>query len=99
MDRVPASRIGHKRMFDKAVAMLVKQGRIVRIDMEFAVDRRIWEDFRERVRGMPAEGFTASEFGKHFGLSRKYSVPYLESLNRAGTLQRQGDRHRLRVSS
>ena len=53
----------------------------------------MWEALKNRVRRAAAESFTASEFGKNLGLSRKYSVPYLECLNRMGILRRQGDRH------
>jgi hypothetical protein len=71
----------------------LKEGRLVRIDNEFVLERSVWDDFKDRVQGATADSFTASEFGKVFGLSRKYSVPYLECLNRNGALRRQGDRH------
>ena len=57
------------------------------------MERSAWDDLERRVKSAGADGFTASEFGKTFGLSRKYSVPYLECLNRTGVLRRQGDRH------
>ena len=70
-----ASRIDRK-IFDKAAARLLKDGRLVRINNEFVLEASAWEALKARVRG--ASSFTASEFGKHIGLSRKYSVigPY-----------------------
>jgi selenocysteine-specific elongation factor len=82
-----------KKTFDKAAARLLRDGQLIRIDNEFVMERSAWDGLERRVRGAGKESFTASEFGKHFGLSRKYSVPYLECLNRTGVLRRQGDRH------
>jgi selenocysteine-specific elongation factor len=82
-----------RKTFDKAAARLIKEGRLIRVDNEFAMERSAWDDLESRVRSSGVTGFTASEFGKAFGLSRKYSVPYLECLNRTGILRRQGDRH------
>ena len=82
-----------KKTFDKVVARLLKEDRLIRIDNEFVLERSVWDAFKDQVQHAPAESFTASEFGKQFGLSRKYSVPYLECLNRTGALRRQGDRH------
>ena len=87
-----ASRIDRKT-FDKAAARLLKDGLLVRISSEFVLERTAWEALKTRVRRARADSFTASEFGKDNGLSRKYSVPYLECLNRLGVLRRQGDRH------
>jgi hypothetical protein len=80
-------------VFDKAAARLLKDGRLVRINNEFVVESSAWEELKARVRRGAVESFTASEFGRNVGLSRKYSVPYLECLNRMGLLRRQGDRH------
>jgi hypothetical protein len=82
-----------KKTFDKAAARLLKDGQLIRIDNDFVLERGAWNSLTERVRRTAAESFTASEFGKYLGLSRKYSVPYLECLNRAGILRRRGDRH------
>jgi selenocysteine-specific elongation factor len=87
-----ASRV-ERKVFDKAAARLLKDGRLVRINNEFVVESSAWEELKARVRRGAVESFTASEFGRNVGLSRKYSVPYLECLNRMGLLRRQGDRH------
>jgi len=84
---------GEKKTFDKVVGRLAKDGRLFRVDNEFAVERSVWDEFKTRVQRAAVDSFTASEFGKLFGLSRKYSVPYLECLNRLSVLRRQGDRH------
>ena len=82
-----------KKTFDIAASRLIKDGKVIRVDNEFVLEQPAWEELERRVRGSGMAGFTASEFGKAFGLSRKYSVPYLECLNRTGVLRRQGDRH------
>jgi selenocysteine-specific elongation factor len=82
-----------KKTFDKAAARLLKDGQLIRIDKDFVLERGAWNSLTERVKRSAPESFTASEFGKYLGLSRKYSVPYLECLNRAGILRRRGDRH------
>ena len=82
-----------RKVFDKAVAKLLKEGRLIRVDNEFVLERSVWDALKDQVLHAAPDSFTASEFGKHFGLSRKYSVPYLECLNRMGCLRRQGDRH------
>ena len=82
-----------RKVFDKAAARLLKEGRLIRISNEFVLETSVWEALKTRVRRTAAASFTASEFGKDLGLSRKYSVPYLECLNRMGVLRRQGDRH------
>ena len=82
-----------KKTFAKAAARLLRDGQLIRIDNDFVMERSAWDGLERHVRGAGKESFTASEFGKHFGLSRKYSVPYLECLNRKGILRRQGDRH------
>ena len=82
-----------RKTFDKAAARLLKEGRVIRVSNEFVLESSAWEALKNRVRQSAAGSFTASEFGKDLGLSRKYSVPYLECLNRLGLLRRQGDRH------
>jgi selenocysteine-specific elongation factor len=82
-----------KKTFDKVAAKLLKEGELIRIDNEFVLERSAWNQLKDRVSRAQAESFTASEFGKYLGLSRKYSVPYLECLNRMGILRRLGDRH------
>ena len=82
-----------KKTFDKAASRLIKDGKVIRVDNEFVMEQPAWEELERRVSGSGMAGFTASEFGKAFGLSRKYSVPFLECLNRTGVLRRQGDRH------
>ena len=81
-----------EKTFDKAAARLIKEGRVIRVDNEFVMEQPLG-GVGEPRHGSGMAGFTASEFGKAFGLSRKYSVPYLECLNRTGVLRRQGDRH------
>jgi hypothetical protein len=47
--------------------------------------------------GLPA-GFTGANFRDHFGLTRKYAVPFLEWLDNEGHTVRQGDGRTLKAT-
>jgi selenocysteine-specific elongation factor len=85
-----------RKTFDKALGRLLKEGVLLRIDQELVVDRAAWETFVAEIRGQLLEPVTVSEFGKRFGLSRKYSVPYLECLNRMNVMRRVGEKHQVK---
>jgi hypothetical protein len=87
---------GDRKTFDKALARLLKEGVLLRVDQELVVDRAAWNAFVADIRSQLVEPVTVSEFGKRFGLSRKYSVPYLECLNRTSVMRRVGEKHEVR---
>jgi selenocysteine-specific elongation factor len=82
-----------RKMFDKVLARLVEDGRLVRIDADFVLDRETWTALRRGLLEFPASGVTPADFGKHFGLTRKFTMPYLECLNRSGLMRRDGGKH------
>lgn len=86
---------GDRKTFDKALARLLKEGVLLRIDQELVVDRAAWNALVADIKSQLAEPVTVSEFGKRFGLSRKYSVPYLECLNRMSLMRRVGEKHQV----
>ena len=82
-----------RKTFDKVTASLLKSGSIVRIDNEWVLGREAWAQLGRGLLELPDRGVTPAEFGQHFGLTRKYSMPYIECLNRMGWMRRVGDRH------
>lgn len=82
-----------RKTFDKATASLLKEEAAIRIDNEFVLAGEAWADLRRGLMTFPAEGVTPAEFGRHFDITRKYSMPYLECLNRMGLMRREGNRH------
>lgn len=85
----------HAKTFDKVVSILLKNGALVRVDNEFVVGRAAWLRLREGLMELPEGGVTPAEFGQHFGLTRKYSMPYIECFNKMGLMRREGNRHRI----
>jgi selenocysteine-specific elongation factor len=84
-----------RKTFDKVTASLLKDGTFVRIDNEWVLGRKAWTELRAGLLELPEAGVTPAEFGQRFGLTRKYSMPYIECLNRMGMMRRRGDRHEI----
>lgn len=79
---------------ERIVAKLRNAGEVMRIDEEFVVHPEAAAELhRAALRHTPADGIRATELGKLLGLSRKYSIPYMDYLNREGVLRRAGDLH------
>lgn len=83
------------KTFDKVVSLLLKSGALVRIDNEFVLARDAWARLRRGLLELPEAGVTPAEFGQHFDLTRKYSMPYIECFNKMGFMRREGNRHRI----
>lgn len=85
----------HPKTFDKVVSFLLKNGGLVRIDNEFVLARDAWLRLTQGLLELPEAGVTPAEFGRHFDLTRKYSMPYIECFNKMGFMRREGNRHRI----
>jgi selenocysteine-specific elongation factor len=83
------------KTFDKVVSILLKSGALVRIDNEFVLARDAWLRLRQGLLELPEAGVTPAEFGRHFDLTRKYSMPFIECFNKMGFMRREGSRHRI----
>jgi hypothetical protein len=80
-------------LVDRAFVKLRDAGQVVQISDHFVLHPAAAEElYRAPVRH-DLDGVRAAEFGKALGLSRKYSIPFLEYLNRKGILRREGDLH------
>ncbi len=80
---------------DRVLAKLRNAGRVVEVSADFVLHPAAEEELRRAPVQHKLNGVRAAEFGKALGLSRKYSIPFLEYLNREGILRRDGDLHYL----
>lgn len=75
------------------VRYLVDTGRAVKVTSELLYPTWLWAEIESRVRthftGKPV--LTMTEFKELLHVSRKYAVPLLEHLDRAGLTRREGD--------
>ena len=86
---------GHPReLIDAAVAT----GKLVRVSDDLVVTPALAARAQETARREAAspEGMTVSRFRELLGTTRKYALPLLEHLDRAGITRRDGDVRRLR---
>jgi selenocysteine-specific elongation factor len=80
-------------LLDIVLNKLCDDGRVVRINEEFVLHPRAVVELRRAVLRGSIDGERAGEWGRALGLSRKYSIPYFDYLNREGVLRRVGDAH------
>jgi selenocysteine-specific elongation factor len=80
-------------VLDAVLMKLQLDGRAVRINTDFVLHPDAAAQLRAAVAGADMEGGRAADWGRVLNLSRKYSLPYLEYLNREGILRRKGDQH------
>jgi selenocysteine-specific elongation factor len=78
---------------DRVLAKLRATGQIVLVSPDFALHPTAEAQLRVAPEQSGLDGVRAAEFGRALGLSRKHSIPFLEYLNEAGILRREGDRH------
>jgi selenocysteine-specific elongation factor len=94
--RIREYREAHARRIDLVDRVLVKlreAGRVVKVSPELMLHAEAAAELRRAPLPPGLDGVRAAEFGQALGLSRKYSIPYLEYLNREGVLRREGDLH------
>jgi selenocysteine-specific elongation factor len=80
-------------LVDRVFMKLRDAGRVVQISDDFVLHPATAEELHQAPVRYSLDGVRAAEFGKALGLSRKYSIPFLEYLNREGILRREGDLH------
>jgi selenocysteine-specific elongation factor len=80
-------------LLDIVLAKLHDDGRVVRINEEFVLHSDAAAELRRVITHGTIDGARAGEWGRALGLSRKYSIPYFDYLNREGILRRVDDVH------
>lgn len=78
---------------DRVLAKLRDARRVVRVSDDLMLHAEAAEALRQAPARYGLDGVRAAEFGQVLGLSRKYSIPFVDYLNREGVLRREGDVH------
>jgi len=78
---------------DRVLAKLRAARRVVRVSEELMLHADAAAALHRAPARYNLDGVRAAEFGQALGVSRKYSIPYLEYLNRQGLMRREGDVH------
>ncbi|HWD98301.1 MAG TPA: SelB C-terminal domain-containing protein, partial [Bryobacteraceae bacterium] len=71
--------------------MLLKDGRLVRIQPDLVLHASAVAGLRSQLAGRRGQRFSVPEFKEWTGVSRKYAIPLLEYLDREHITVRQGD--------
>lgn len=80
-------------VLDDLLRLLAESDEIRSVTPEIHVDASALDEMISRVRGLmrPGEAAAPTVFKEEFGLSRKYLIPLLEYLDRAGVTRRTGE--------
>lgn len=78
---------------DEIISKLCSDGMLVRISSRLVVVPEVAEQLKETLDRHGLTTFRVSDFGAALGLSRKFSVPYLEFLAEGNFVRRDGDTH------
>ncbi len=92
LDVPPAADLG---LDSELIHLLVREEQLVRISSGMVLLPGQAKEIRAIILGMK-DGFTVAEFRDASGLSRKYSVPFLEWADSEGITRRRGDLRHLR---
>jgi selenocysteine-specific elongation factor len=93
VDEAKSSVTRNQAVVGQLIELAAAEGHLVRITPEFYLHRDVERQLRERLASELAAGagLTVSQIRELLGVSRKYTVPICEYLDRAGFTRRQGD--------
>jgi len=83
------------KQVEAMVAVLLRQGRLVRLGGKWLVHRSVVERVVAGLASWGKETFQVGEFKERFGLTRKLAIPLLEWLDSQRITRREGDRRRI----
>ncbi|MCA0988153.1 selenocysteine-specific translation elongation factor [Guptibacillus algicola] len=75
---------------------LIEEGKAIELTKELMIHRSAWEDSRELLRNNTSNTFSLQSAKEVLGVSRKFLVPFLESLDEKGFTIRDGQERRWR---
>ncbi len=73
--------------------LLVREHKAVKIADDYFLHARAWDELKQKIRSLKAsrKTFSVPDFKALFGISRKFAIPLLESLDREGVTRRSGN--------
>lgn len=73
--------------------LLVREHKAVKITDDYFLHGQAWEELKQKIRDLKSrqKSFSVPDFKALFGISRKYAIPLLESLDREGVTRRSGN--------
>ena len=73
--------------------LLVREQKAVKIADDYFLHKHAWEDLKQKIRNLKTtqKTFSVPDFKALFGISRKFAIPLLESLDREGITRRAGN--------
>ncbi len=83
------------QIFDGLLKHLLAGKKLVRIPGDLVLSRAALDDLAARLRATGWSEFTVGEFKERFGLTRKWAIPLLESLDQQRVTQRVGDKRQI----
>ncbi|MFQ5414079.1 MAG: selenocysteine-specific translation elongation factor [Phycisphaerae bacterium] len=93
VDALRAAAQVDRRRLDRLVKLAVALGELIRIDAKLYLHSETETSLRDTVAGLVrnGDGVTVAQVREAIGSSRKFVVPFLEHLDRAGFTKRVGD--------
>ena len=73
--------------------LLVREQKAIKIADDYFLHKLAWTELKEKMRELKnnRKTFSVPDFKALFGISRKFAIPLLESLDREGITRRSGN--------
>jgi selenocysteine-specific elongation factor len=73
--------------------LLVREKKAIKISDDYFLHKTAWDELKQKVRALKTrqKTFSVPDFKALFGISRKFAIPLLESLDREGITRRAGN--------
>jgi selenocysteine-specific elongation factor len=73
--------------------LLVRQQKAIKISEDYFLHKTAWDELKQKIRALKQrqKTFSVPDFKALFGISRKFAIPLLESLDREGITRRSGN--------
>lgn len=92
---LPAVRGVKRQILEGVQQHLINQGKLVRLPSGLILAAGAMETLRQELVATGWQEFSVAEFKEHFGLSRKWAIPFLEHLDSTNVTRRVGDKRQL----
>lgn len=92
LSSLPAVRGVKRQILEGVQRHLINQGKLVKLPSGLILGARAMEKLRADLAATGWQEFSVAEFKDHFGLSRKWAIPFLEYLDSTNVTRRVGDK-------